>query len=150
MSHASVTSHQSDAHSFNMTLNTCSSQISLTGASPSAARRLQSSPQTHQQPDPALHGVADQCVTLYMNYLFPISPTIHEPSIRAMVPLLDGTVADGGEDMTALRSRTLLTSLCAVTALTLPASVFPMQEQIGHHFLTASQETLKLHQDYGW
>jgi hypothetical protein len=84
-----------------------------------------------------------------MNYLFPISPIIHEPSIRAMVPLLEGYGAHS-EDMAALRSRTLLTALCAVTALTLPASVIPMREQIGRQFLTASRETLKMHQDYGW
>jgi hypothetical protein len=84
-----------------------------------------------------------------MNYIFPISPTIHEPSIRAMVPLLDGTAARSGEEMAALRNRTLLTALCAVTALTLPASILPMQEQTGRQFLTASRETLKLHQDYG-
>lgn len=64
-----------------------------------------------------------------------------------MVPLLQG---NGSEDMAVLRSRTLLTALCAVTALTLPVSVFPMREQIGRQFLTASRETLKSHEDYGW
>ena len=147
MRQAGATVHQSDARLSNTTFRSYDLQVSLTGAPSSAARNLQPSSQIHQQPDLALHGIADQCITLYMNYLFPISPTIHEPSIRAMVPLLQG---NGGEDMAVLRSRTLLTALCAVTALTLPVSVFPMREQIGRQFLTASRETLKSHEDYGW
>jgi hypothetical protein len=117
-----------------------------------------------QRTDVVPHGIADQLITLYMDYIFPISPTIHEPSIRAMVPLLEHDGAHGGipnstsalqlpstslEDVAALRNRTLLTALCAATVLMLPTFIFPMREEIGHKFLSASRATLKLHEDYG-
>jgi hypothetical protein len=115
------------------------------------------------QTELAPHVIADQLITLYMEYLFAISPLVHEPSIRALVTLLEGDGAHAfqnpvlasqfsvhtSEDMAGLRNRTLLTALCAFTAYMLPASVLPMREEIGQQFLAVSRETLKLHQDHG-
>jgi len=155
--------HQRDIRSGNTTIQAQTPTITSRGASSNAARRSQSSPHVRLQTGLAPHTIADQLITLYMHYLFPIAPTVHEPSIRAMVPLLEGDGAHGvlspssasqspcldSGDVVSLRNRTLLTAICACTALMLPASVFPMREEIGRQFLTASRETLKLHQDYG-
>jgi len=155
--------HQHDIRSGNTTAQARIPIITSRGASSTAARRSQSSPHLRLQPELAPHIIADQLVTLYMHYIFPLAPTVHEPSIRAMIPLLEGDGAHGvlspssasqppyhdSGDMASLRNRTLLTAICAVTALMLPASVFPMREEIGGQFLMASREMLKLHQDYG-
>jgi hypothetical protein len=162
--HASAQAYSSDIPSNNTTMRIRDSRIALADVSSAAPRSLQSSPQVQQRTDVAPQGIADQLITLYMDYIFPISPTVHEPSIRAMVPLLERDGPHGGipnpvsalqlpstnlEDMTSLRNRTLLTALCAATALMLPTFIFPMREEIGHKFLAASRGTLKLHQEYG-
>ncbi|KAH6633807.1 hypothetical protein C7974DRAFT_308974 [Boeremia exigua] len=106
----------------------------------------------------SLHTVADRCINLYMEHLFPIAPVICETDIRSFVQLLDvqleseaptpqSSLTSNRERLSRIRKWTLLSALCAATSFLLPSSLFPERDLFGRPFLRASREMLKIYQD---
>lgn len=102
-----------------------------------------------------------ECVGLFVQYLFPIKPIVHEGSLpaaaslfRADVPGLytDRSPAEwptvssqaivNNDDLSACRRLALITAVCPEAAFVLPSQLFPKGELIADHFLRASQRIL--------
>ncbi|KAN0104853.1 hypothetical protein V8E51_010598 [Hyaloscypha variabilis] len=109
--------------------------------------------------------IVETCLDLYMQYLFPLMPLIHEASARNYLALLrreayvSQTVDSpywvdtaenldtGTRDLSSIRHFTLLTAFCADTAFVLPSDLFPWGHLIASHFLRASRQALNLYHD---
>lgn len=98
----------------------------------------------------SLERVVNDCLSMYMQYIFPLGPIIHEPTIRAFAALDLSTLSALGENeyIDVIRSFTLTTALCAATALMLPVVLFPDGRAVSGAFLLASQQMLDLIQDH--
>ncbi|KAL4876473.1 hypothetical protein BJY04DRAFT_223105 [Aspergillus karnatakaensis] len=103
--------------------------------------------------------VIPNCIELYIQYLFPIQPLVHEPTIRASASLFSPQassnhaawpVADPSSDgdFSLLKSFTLVTALCAFVTSTAPDSLLPGAHLLASPFLKASQAMLQLYLDY--
>lgn len=109
----------------------------------------------YQQP---LKAILDRCITLYMEYLFPIAPIVCEDRIRSSVQTFglqleteaqspQSSFQSDPERLSQIRNWTLLSALCAATAFLLPSSLFPERDLLGRHFLRASRDMLRLYHD---
>jgi hypothetical protein len=114
-------------------------------------------------PNFTLKQIITKIFDIYMQSSFPLSPLLHEPSIRSNLaleaPLVTGLAASsnstgGGdslssnrEDLAKLRSYTLIVALCADTAFLLPTESVQDVALVGRVFLHTSREMLKLYQD---
>jgi hypothetical protein len=114
-------------------------------------------------PNFTLKQIITKIFDIYMQSSFPLSPLLHEPSIRSNLaleaPLVTGLAASsnstgGGdslssnrEDLAKLRSYTLIVALCAGTAFLLPTESVQDVALVGRVFLHTSREMLKLYQD---
>ncbi|RDW72930.1 hypothetical protein BP6252_06837 [Coleophoma cylindrospora] len=112
-------------------------------------------------PSVPVEDIVDQCISLYLQYYFPICPFVHEPRLRANASL---ALPDSVEPnvnvssppsleaemmaMMAMRSFTLVTAVCAVTALNLSFTLFPDGHRIEQPFLAASRDMFRLYEDY--
>lgn len=97
-----------------------------------------------------LDKVITQCIDLYLNHLFAITPVIHENSIREYnASWTQGHTAypspdpeDYAELLASIRKYALLTTVCAVAAFVLPQSLFADGSKVQHAFLHASRSLL--------
>lgn len=102
-----------------------------------------------------------ECIDLYLRHLFPITPVIHEASVRATwtrvfrysQPLTPGQPSPSGDtfisrpDLSYLRSLTMLTAICATSSALIPPSLFPDGQVAAGLFLKASRDMLHLYED---
>lgn len=107
-----------------------------------------------------------ECIDLYMEWIFPLSPLACETHIRAGVTTiihvarnseeaLDPSLSEiredtsGSNDLSLLemRSFSLLTALCSITCCVVPASVWPAGNSLAWPFLQASRNMLACYQD---
>lgn len=107
-----------------------------------------------------------ECIDLYMEWIFPLSPLACEAHIRAGVatviqvgqnseealdPSLSGIREDttASMDLTLLEMRTfsLLTALCSITCCVVPATVWSAGNSLAWPFLQASRNMLACYQD---
>ncbi|KAH6672664.1 hypothetical protein F5X68DRAFT_141104, partial [Plectosphaerella plurivora] len=108
-----------------------------------------------------------ECIDLYLRHLFPITPLVHEASIRATwtrtfeygrapltpepyaaSPATNGSVSgEGFTDWPYQRDLALLTAICATASSLLPSHLFASGQLVAGHFLKASRDLLRLHQD---
>lgn len=109
--------------------------------------------------------IMQECIDLYMEWIFPLSPLACEAHIRAGVttiihvaqnsealdPSLSGTGEDNlaSTDLSLLEMRTfsLLAALCSITCCVVPASVWPAGNELARPFLQASRNMLACYQD---
>ena len=114
-------------------------------------------------PNFTLEQIVTKIFDIYMQSSFPLSPLLHEPSIRSnlalVAPLVRGRAASssttGGVDsfsanrehLAKLRLYTLILAVCASTAFLLPPESVHDVALVGHVFLHTSRELLKLYQD---
>ncbi|KAM0324930.1 hypothetical protein ACHAQA_007896 [Verticillium albo-atrum] len=104
------------------------------------------------------------CIDLYMTHLFPITPLVHEQSIRttwaqafnygessillAQSPDSPNLHASPNiHSLVAPRALALLTAMCATASSLLPADLLPERELVAGPYLKASRELLSLHHD---
>lgn len=107
-----------------------------------------------------------ECIDLYMEWIFPLSPLACEAHIRAGVttimhvsrspdealdPSLSGIRADTSPPMEfslpEMRTFSLLTALCSITCCVVPASAWPAGNSLAWPFLQASRNMLACYQD---
>lgn len=102
-----------------------------------------------------LERVVNRCFELFFEYLYPLTPLVHEPSLRDGLGFFvtQGRIsrADGhiyGLDSLKYPEKwpeftfTLLTAVCAEAAFLLPKDIFPEGERIADPFLQASRKCL--------
>lgn len=119
-------------------------------------------------PSDTAASIANHCILLYTQYVFGTVPMCHEAALRAtvsrffIIPPSDGddpsekhalisrhfATNNEWERVGALRSLTLLTSLCAAVTYTVPQSLLPNKHLTGPLFLRAARETLRIYEDY--
>ncbi|KAF2008491.1 hypothetical protein BU24DRAFT_403110 [Aaosphaeria arxii CBS 175.79] len=95
--------------------------------------------------------VTNHCIDLFMQYVFPTAPWVHEPTLRGHAQLFFAdsctttfpTATNRYELITLLRGFTLITALCASVVAMMPDMVNPPGQTLAKHFLHASMETLK-------
>lgn len=106
-----------------------------------------------------------ECIDLYMEWIFPLSPLACEAHIRvgvatvtqvgqnseeALDPSLSGAMEDttASMDLTLLEMRTfsLLTALCSITCCVVPATIWPAGNSLAWPFLQASRNMLACYQ----
>ncbi|KAH7129969.1 hypothetical protein B0J13DRAFT_133980 [Dactylonectria estremocensis] len=100
----------------------------------------------------------ERCIDLFMQFVFPIIPIIHEPTLRcqAMVmcrrvaqsatsPLPIASIAESMKTIEDVRFYSLLTALCALVAYIFPKQIFPDGDEPAAAYLSASQRVLGQH-----
>lgn len=107
-----------------------------------------------------------ECIDLYMEWIFPLSPLACEAHIRAGVttiihahrnpdealdPSLSGIREDTspsiGFSLLEMRTFSLLTALCSITCCVVPDSAWPAGNSLAWPFLQASRDMLACYQD---
>ncbi|KAJ9130834.1 C6 transcription factor [Pleurostoma richardsiae] len=111
----------------------------------------------------SLESLVTECIDVYMKLLFPLMPIVHELTLRSNTSSIlcdnGGNVSTpshpspgdniNGENsmdfssMAKLRLATLITAVCAESALVLPAELFPKGPLLGEPFLRASRSLLR-------
>lgn len=88
--------------------------------------------------------ILNRCLDLFFEYLYPLTPLVHEPSLRDMLayflpaaPNLDPQLESGPD-----AAFTLITAVCAEAAFLLPKDIFPEGESVADVFLQASRSCL--------
>lgn len=121
---------------------------------------------TQIQPNSSIGQIGSQCIDLYMQYLFPIMPLVHERNLRQSLAILS---ADSNlffschslnsqsqastdpsletNDLSLCRVFSLLTAVCAETCMVLPSHILTDGSQLANHFLKAFRSCLNLQQD---
>lgn len=88
--------------------------------------------------------ILSRCLDLFFEYLYPLTPLIHEPSLRDTLAYFlsasskHGPQLEPGPDA----AFTLITALCAEAAFLLPKDIFPEGEGVADVFLQASRTCL--------
>lgn len=96
------------------------------------------------------------CIDLYMRYIFPTAPYIHEPTLLASVNRFFADPPDAllfcteseHENVDDMRAFSLLTATCAAVASVMPDSLLPFRQAIAESCLTASRAMLKAFEDF--
>ncbi|EKJ75660.1 hypothetical protein FPSE_04161 [Fusarium pseudograminearum CS3096] len=92
-----------------------------------------------------LHHFVTQCFDLFFEYLYPLTPLVHEPSLRdslsyfTQFPIARGT---GLLELWPETTFTLITAVCAEAAFLLPKDLFPEGQSVADIFLNASRACL--------
>ncbi|CAG8065311.1 unnamed protein product [Penicillium olsonii] len=108
-----------------------------------------------QDSSTSLERIVNRCFELFFEYLYPLTPLVHEPSLRdglgffvtqGRISRSDGLIygldslkyPDIWPDFTF----TLITAVCAEAAFLLPKDIFPEGESLADPFLQASRNCL--------
>ncbi|KAH7237984.1 hypothetical protein B0J15DRAFT_569805 [Fusarium solani] len=91
-----------------------------------------------------------QCFDLFFEYLYPLTPLVHEPSIRDSLSYLTNEFSTANNSSTSCglletwpdAAFTLITAVCAEAAFLLPKDLFPEGQSVGDIFLTTSRNCL--------
>lgn len=111
-----------------------------------------------RQPTVVLEDLINRCFKLFFDYLFPLIPLVHEPSLRNGLAFFVARENSGNFEGASRGSRhdemlsysglwpdatfTLITAVCAETAFLLPKEIFPEGEMFAEAFLEASRNCL--------
>ncbi|KAK2746477.1 hypothetical protein FQN57_003103 [Myotisia sp. PD_48] len=111
-------------------------------------------------PSLTLDAIATQCFELYFNYIFPLIPILHKPTVKKGLDFFlaqsrqsvnrGATAFSNVVDQITSRPAswpefnfTLITGLCAESASILPSSIFPGGRIIAEPFLQVSRKALQ-------
>ncbi|KAH7245350.1 hypothetical protein BKA59DRAFT_500920 [Fusarium tricinctum] len=95
-----------------------------------------------------LHQFVTRCFDLFFEYLYPLTPLVHEPSLRdslscfTQFPISDGFNGAGILELWPETTFTLITAVCAEAAFLLPKDLFPEGQSVADIFLNASRACL--------
>ncbi|KAJ5325514.1 transcriptional regulator family: Fungal Specific TF [Penicillium brevicompactum] len=108
-----------------------------------------------QAPSTSLEQTVNRCFELFFEYLYPLTPLVHEPSLRDGLAFFatQGRISSSDGLIYGLRSLkypdiwpdftfTLVTAVCAEAAFLLPKDIFPEGERVADPFLQASRNCL--------
>ncbi|KAF5568941.1 xylanolytic transcriptional activator xlnR [Fusarium phyllophilum] len=109
-------------------------------------------------PEPIADAV-HKCVDLFIQYQFPNTPVVHEPTLRAAsllittdnVPLftsLISSASDFHQQVSYLRKFTLATALCASVMSVMPDRRPSQRALLAASFLSASRATLRRYEEH--
>ncbi|KAI0103914.1 hypothetical protein GGR51DRAFT_522888 [Nemania sp. FL0031] len=97
------------------------------------------------------------CIDLFMQYAFPTTPIIHEPSVRSHASALFSRPAQSDDLFTSLdevhnvermRAFALVTALCACISSLVPESILTNGRAMSAVLLHASRDMLRAYEDY--
>ena len=124
-----------------------SEQASITG--PSALQRWHELSRAPCFRGVGLERTISRCFDLFFEYLYPLTPLVHEPSLRDAVSFFTGQTSTpvfspgGGLSLAKPDAAfTLITAVCAETAFLLPKNLFPEGSALADTFLQASRNCL--------
>ncbi|KAM0269553.1 hypothetical protein ACHAPA_004124 [Fusarium lateritium] len=89
-----------------------------------------------------------RCFDLFFEYLYPLTPLVHEPSLRdslsyfTQFPISDSFSGAGILELWPETTFTLITAVCAEAAFLLPKDLFPEGQSVADIFLNASRTCL--------
>ncbi|XWW98399.1 hypothetical protein V2A60_006399 [Cordyceps javanica] len=86
--------------------------------------------------------VLNQCIDLFFEYLYPLTPLIHEPSLRDNLAYFVPPGRTPHLEKCPEAAFTLITAVCAEAAFLLPKDIFPSGETVADVFLQASRGCL--------
>ncbi|ATY59761.1 C6 transcription [Cordyceps militaris] len=86
--------------------------------------------------------VVNQCIDLFFEYLYPLTPLVHEPSLRDNLAYFVPSDRAPHLETCAEAAFTLITAVCAEAAFLLPADIFPSGDAVASVFLHASRGCL--------
>ncbi|KAM0483999.1 hypothetical protein ACHAP7_003501 [Fusarium lateritium] len=95
-----------------------------------------------------LHQFVTRCFDLFFEYLYPLTPLVHEPSLRdslsyfTQFPISDSFSGVGILELWPETTFTLITAVCAEAAFLLPKDLFPEGQSVADIFLNASRTCL--------
>ncbi|CAJ0546783.1 Ff.00g014100.m01.CDS01 [Fusarium sp. VM40] len=95
-----------------------------------------------------LHQFVTRCFDLFFEYLYPLTPLVHEPSLRdslscfTQFPISDSFNGAGILELWPETTFTLITAVCAEAAFLLPKDLFPEGQSVADIFLNASRACL--------
>ncbi|KAM0215399.1 hypothetical protein ACHAQI_003189 [Fusarium lateritium] len=95
-----------------------------------------------------LHQFVTRCFDLFFEYLYPLTPLVHEPSLRdslsyfTQFPISDSFSGAGILELWPETTFTLITAVCAEAAFLLPKDLFPEGQSVADIFLNASRTCL--------
>lgn len=96
------------------------------------------------------------CIDLYMRYIFPTAPYVHEPTLLASANRFFADQSDallfytesGHDNVDDMRAFALLTAICAAVASVMPDSLLPCRQTLAEPCLIASRAMLKAFEDF--
>lgn len=91
-----------------------------------------------------------RCFDLFFEYLYPLTPLVHEPSLRDSLSYLTNEFPAANNSSTSCglveawpdATFTLVTAVCAEAAFLLPKELFPEGQSVGDIFLNTSRNCL--------
>lgn len=86
--------------------------------------------------------ILNQCIDLFFEYLYPLTPLVHEPSLRDNLAYFVPSDRAPHLEKCADAAFTLVTAVCAEAAFLLPKDIFPNGETVADVFLQASRSCL--------
>ncbi|WAO96835.1 Zn(2)-C6 fungal-type domain-containing protein [Fusarium falciforme] len=96
-----------------------------------------------------LQNLVTRCFDLFFEYLYPLTPLVHEPSLRDSLSYFTSfSTSESHANGTGLMETwpetafTLITAVCAEAAFLLPKDLFPEGLSVGDLFLNASRSCL--------
>ena len=130
-------------------------------AAQSICKSLQSSLRS-ALPGIPLEELVEACISIHLQYFFPVSPICHENTLRCHASLTlwpaisannsssPRTEESGESDVSisSMRAFTLVTALCGTVSYITPSSIFAHGTVLAPLFYQASKEMLKLYEEY--
>ncbi|KAF4444275.1 hypothetical protein F53441_11183 [Fusarium austroafricanum] len=84
-----------------------------------------------------------RCFDLFFDYLYPLTPLVHEPSLRDSLSYFTAeSFSTGLLELWPETTFTLITAVCAEAAFLLPKDLFPEGQSVADIFLNASRACL--------
>ncbi|KAF7556019.1 hypothetical protein G7Z17_g1692 [Cylindrodendrum hubeiense] len=107
-------------------------------------------------PSMAVMDIVNDCIDLFMQYMFPSTPIVHETTLRAEASIyfseISSAVLFGGVDeherVARIRPFAVVTALCAAVASVMPQSLFSHGHAVASLFFRASQQILRSYEEY--
>ncbi|KAM3511746.1 hypothetical protein MY11210_004636 [Beauveria gryllotalpidicola] len=86
--------------------------------------------------------ILNQCIDLFFDHLYPLTPLVHEPSFRHNLAYFVPSDRAPHLERCPEAAFTLITAVCAEAAFLLPKDIFPSGETVAGIFLQASRNCL--------
>ncbi|GAM36617.1 hypothetical protein TCE0_018f05836 [Talaromyces pinophilus] len=99
----------------------------------------------------------NRCIDLYMQYIFPTAPFVHEPTLRGAAAHLFSRTGSSEffrcrpschEEVAEMRSFALVTAVCASIASVVPDTLLPSRTSIAGPCLSASRNMMKVFEEF--
>ncbi|KAM5344163.1 hypothetical protein ACJ41O_012700 [Fusarium nematophilum] len=137
------------AQALNVDLGLSPQAISSSGETATARKRWQDLGRALAFIAGDLQHLVTRCFDLFFEYLYPLTPLVHEPSLRDSLSYFTNTFSapESGSSCGVLErwpetAFTLITAVCAEAAFLLPKDLFPEGQSVGDLFLNASRTCL--------